>query len=160
MSIPPPEEALERIKDILYHLILPVTTVVFVNFGGWAYVTRNVVLGIFHEDYVMVARAKGVPERRVIFKHVLRSAAPPIVTMTLFALIGSLGGALITEAVFNWPGMGRLYWVAIQQQDVPVLLGTTTVSTILYLLVTVVVDLIYGLLDPRVKVGAAVKTGG
>jgi len=157
MSMPPPEEPVARFLDMLYHMILPVFTIVFVSFGGWAYITRSVVLSQFQEDYVMVARAKGLPERRVLYGHVLRAAAPPIVTMMTFSLLGSLGGAIISEIVFNWPGMGRLYWMALIQNDVPVLLGNTTVSIILYLASVVLMDLIYGFLDPRVRVGAAVR---
>ncbi len=153
-SIPPPEGTLERIADIIYHMILPVSTAVLVSFGGWAYTARSVVLSQFQEDYVMAARAKGVPERKVLYKHVLRAAAPPIVTMMVFSLLSSLGGAMISEIVFNWPGMGRLYWIALQEHDVPVLLGNTTFSIVLYLASLVIMDLIYGLLDPRVKVGA------
>ncbi len=155
-SIPPPEGTFERLIDILYHMILPVSTAVLVSFGGWAYTARSVVLSQFQEDYVMAARAKGVPERKVLYKHVLRASAPPIVTMMIFGLLGSLGGAMISEIVFNWPGMGRLYWTALIEHDVPVLLGNTTFSIILYLTTLVVMDLIYGLLDPRVKVGAQV----
>ncbi|HDM91992.1 MAG TPA: ABC transporter permease [Candidatus Korarchaeota archaeon] len=155
-SIPPPEGTLERLLDILYHVVLPVSTAVLVSFGGWAYTARSVVLSQFQEDYVMAARAKGVPERKVLYKHVLRASAPPIVTMMVFMLLGSLGGAMISEIVFNWPGMGRLYWIALAEHDVPVLLGNTTFSIILYQASLVVMDLIYGLLDPRVKVGAQV----
>ncbi|MGY0287966.1 MAG: ABC transporter permease [Candidatus Methanodesulfokora washburnensis] len=125
-----------------------------VSFGAWAYVTRSLVLGTLQEDFIMVARAKGVPERRVLYGHTLRAAAPPILTNTLLALIGSMGGAVITESVFNWPGLGRLYWIAIEEFDVPVLLGLTTVFTMLYLAAFVLQDLIYGLLDPRVRIGA------
>ncbi len=157
ISTPPPEGSLAQMMDIGYHMILPVFTAVFVSFGAWAYTARSVVINQFQEDYVMAARAKGVPERRVIFSHVLRAAAPPIVTMMAFGIIGSLGGAMISEIVFNWPGMGRLYWIAIEQRDVPVLLGNTTISVDLYLLVVVLMDIIYGFLDPRVKVGAAAK---
>lgn len=154
MSIPPPEGTVKKLADLLYHMILPVSTAVLVGFGGWAYTARSVVLSQFQEDYVMAARAKGVPERKVLYKHVLRASAPPILTMMIFGLLGSLGGAMISEIVFNWPGMGRLYWTALVEHDVPVLLGNTTFSIFLYLAAVVIMDLIYGFLDPRVKVGA------
>ena len=153
-SIPPPPPGIPALMDLLYHLALPVITVVLVSFGAWAYVTRSLVLGTLQEDFIMVARAKGIPERKVLYGHTLRAAAPPILTNTLLSLIASMGGAVITESVFNWPGLGRLYWIAIEEFDVPVLLGLTTVFTMLYLAAFVLQDLIYGLLDPRVRIGA------
>ncbi len=136
-------------------IALPLITLVLVGFGSWAYLTRNIVLSTLQEDFVMAARAKGIPERKVIYGHVLRAASPPIVTMSIIALLNSLGGAMISEAVFTWPGMGRLYYVALLQGDVPVLLGLTFVTTFLYVFSMVLVDLIYGLLDPRVRVGVS-----
>ncbi len=139
-------------------IALPLITLVLVGFGSWAYLTRNIVLATLQEDFVMAARAKGLPERKVIYGHVLRAASPPIVTMSIISLINSLNGAMISEAVFTWPGMGRLYYIALQQGDVPVLLGLTFVSTFLYVFSMVLVDLIYGLLDPRVRVGVSRST--
>lgn len=154
ISIPPPEGTIARALDIMYHMALPVFTIASVGFGGWAWITRNVVLGQLQEDYVMVARAKGVPERKVLYGHVLRASAPPITTMIFGALLGSLGGAIITEVVFNWPGMGRLYWTAVAANDVPVLLGNAVVMVGLFLTTMIMVDIIYVFLDPRVRVGA------
>ncbi len=151
--------AMAYILDLLWRMALPLATVVFVSFGGWTYVTRNIVVGTLQEDFVMAARAKGLPERKVIYGHVLRSASPPIVTMSVLSLIGSLGGAIITESVFTWPGMGRLYWVALQQGDLNVLLGLTFITTFLFVFAMVLVDLIYGFLDPRVKVGMLARGG-
>jgi peptide/nickel transport system permease protein len=141
------------IIDLLWHMALPLATVVFVSFGAWTYITRNIVVGTLQEDFVMAARAKGLPERKIIYGHVLRSASPPIVTMSILSLIGSLGGAIITESVFTWPGMGRLYWIALQQGDLRVLLGLTFITTFIFVVAMVLVDLVYGFLDPRVKVG-------
>jgi peptide/nickel transport system permease protein len=143
-----------KIIDLLWHMTLPLATVVFVSFGAWTYVTRNIVVGTLQEDFVMAARAKGLPERKVLYGHVLRTASPPIVTMSILSLIGSLGGAIITESVFTWPGMGRLYWIALQQGDLRVLLGLTFITTFIFVVAMVLVDLIYGFLDPRVKVGS------
>ncbi|HIE22844.1 MAG TPA: ABC transporter permease [Candidatus Korarchaeota archaeon] len=154
MSAPPPETLLARVADILYHLALPVMTYVFVVFGGWSYTTRNVVLNQLQEDFVMAARAKGIPERKVLYGHVLRASAPPIVTMIVGSLLGSLGGAMISEIVFNWPGMGRLYWNALSHFDIPVLMGNTTISMMLFLGSLIFTDLVYALLDPRVRIGA------
>ncbi|WP_010479953.1 ABC transporter permease [Thermococcus zilligii] len=143
------------VKDVLWKLVLPIMTYVFVSFGGWAWTTRNIMIGTLQEDFIMAARAKGVPERKVIYGHALRAAAPPIVTMVIFALLGSLGGAIISELVFNYPGMGRLYWVAIEQNETSLLIGLTYFFTVLYLAGVVLADMVYGFLDPRVKVGAS-----
>ncbi|KUH34375.1 peptide ABC transporter permease [Thermococcus celericrescens] len=147
----------EHVKDVIYKLALPVLTYVFVVFGGWAWTTRNIMIGTLQEDFIMAARAKGVPEHKIIYGHALRAAAPPIVTMIIFALLGSLGGAIISELVFNYPGMGRLYWVALQQNETNLLIGLTYFFTVLYLAGVVLADMVYGFLDPRVKVGASAK---
>jgi peptide/nickel transport system permease protein len=150
---PPPESSLGYFLDLMYHLVLPVFTLVILGFWGRAYITRNIVLSTLQEDFIMSARARGLSERRIVFGHTLRAAAPPIVTMSLLALLGSVGGALVFEGIFSWPGLGNLYWVAVQQNDIPVLMGNLTVTTALYIGGLAFLDLIYGFLDPRVKVG-------
>ncbi|ASJ15948.1 peptide ABC transporter permease [Thermococcus chitonophagus] len=155
MTSIPPKTGFAYYIDVLKHMILPLTTIVFVSFGGWAWVTRNLMIGTLQEDFIMAARAKGVPENRVIYGHALRATAPPIITMTIFTLLGSLNGAILTESVFNWPGMGRLYWVAIQQMELNLIMGLTYISVALYLIGVLLADLAYGYLDPRVKVGVS-----
>lgn len=151
-SIPPPQ-GVAYYLDLLHHLALPVLTLVIIGFWGRAYLTRNIVLGTLQEDYIISARARGLPEGKVLYGHALRSAAPPIATMGVMSLLISLQGSLIYEGIFSWPGMGNLYWVAVQQNDIPVLLGLLAVTTALYLGGLVFLDLIYGFLDPRIKVG-------
>lgn len=141
------------IPALLYHMTLPLITITALGFGGWAYIVRNLVIGIMQEDYITVAMAKGVPERNILYGHVLRSAAPPVVTLVVLSLSGSLGGALITEAVFDWPGMGRLFYTAIGALDIPIILGLVYVSTAVYLASIFIIDILYGLFDPRVKAG-------
>jgi peptide/nickel transport system permease protein len=143
----------QYIPALLYHMTLPLITITMLGFGGWAYIVRNLVIGIMQEDYITVAMAKGVPERNILYGHVLRSAAPPVVTIVVLSLSGSLGGALITEAVFDWPGMGRLIFNAIGALDIPIILGATYVSTALYLTSIFIADVLYGFFDPRVKAG-------
>jgi len=155
--LPQYENFFQYAGGVLYKMFLPLITIVFVSFGAWAYTSRNLVIGILQEDFVMVARAKGVPERKVIYGHVLRAAAPSIVTLTIFTLLGSIGGAIITESVFNWPGMGRLYWSAIQMNEISIIMGLTFVTVFLYLFGMVFADLVYGYLDPRIKVGVSGK---
>jgi peptide/nickel transport system permease protein len=150
---PPPAGSWTAFVDSLYHLILPVITLVVIGFWGRAFLTRNIVLSTLQEDYIMSARARGVPERKVLYGHALRSAAPPIVTMGLLALIVSFSGNILFEGIFSWPGMGNLYWVAVQQNDIPVLMGNLSLTTGLYITGLAILDLIYGFLDPRIKVG-------
>ncbi len=151
-SAPPPTSSLGYFLDLLWHLTLPVLTLVVLGFWGRAYLTRNVVLTTLQEDFIMSARARGLTERKILFGHTLRSAAPPIVTMTLLALLGSVAGSILFEGIFSWPGMGNLYWVAVGLNDIPVLMGNLAVTTMLYMAGLVILDLIYGFLDPRIKV--------
>jgi len=144
-----------KLKTWLYYMALPLATVVAVSFGGWAYVVRNVVVMRMGEDFVMVARAKGVPERRVLFGHVLRSASPPLVTMVALSLVNSLGGAIISEAVFGWPGMGLLYWISIANSEVMLLGATTYIIILLFVIVVIALNFLYALLDPRVRTAGA-----
>ncbi len=152
-STPPPEGSWARLVDLLYHMILPVLTLVLLRAWGGAYLIRNIVLGTLQEDYIMSARARGLPEQKVLYGHTLRSAAPPIATMAVMSLLISFSGGLIFEGIFSWPGMGNLFWVALQQYDIPVLMGNLAVTTLLYMSGLIFLDLIYGLLDPRIKVG-------
>jgi peptide/nickel transport system permease protein len=153
MHSTPPPEGIGYTLDLLYHMILPVLTLVILGFWGVAYITRNVVLGTLQEDFIMSARARGISEQRVLFGHTLRAAAPPIVTMAVLGLLGSLFGAIIFEGIFSWPGMGSLYWQSVQQNDIPVLMGNLSMTTGIYIIGLAFLDLIYGFLDPRVKVG-------
>lgn len=149
----PHEEFLGFLLDFLHHLALPLITWVIVSFGYYAYVTRNLVIHILGEDYVMAARAKGLPERLVMRRYVLRPASPPIVTMTALALIYSWMGAIITETVFDWPGLGRLYYEAVWAMDAPVIIGLTVMFAYLLIVTVFILDIIYGILDPRIRVG-------
>jgi len=138
---------------LLYHMVLPLVTLVLLGFGGWTYVVRNLVVAVLQEDYISVAVAKGVPEKKILYGHALKSAAPPVITILALSLSGSLGGAIITEAVFDWPGIGRLYWAAVSSLDIPVIVGLTYVTTLIFLVSIFLADILYGLFDPRVKVG-------
>jgi peptide/nickel transport system permease protein len=150
-SIPSSDPA--YVGSLLYHMTLPLITIVLVSFGAWAYIVRNFVVGILNEDYIMVKRAEGIPERRVVYSHALRNAAPPIITVLALSLSGSIGGAIISEAVFDWPGIGKLYFDAINVLDLPVIIGLTYVTTLVFLVSIFIADLMYGLFDPRVRVG-------
>ncbi len=151
-SVPSPQGIMFLI-DRLWHMALPVLTLVLLGFWGLSFVIRNIVLGILQEDYIMSARARGIPENKVLFGHTMRTAAPPLVTIALLSFLASFSGGIIFEGIFSWPGLGNLFWVAVQQNDIPVLMGDLALSTGLYQAGLVVLDLIYGFLDPRIKVG-------
>ena len=152
VSVPPPENSFAYALDILQHMALPLLTIILVSSGGLAYVIRNMALRAFSEDYIFAARARGISERRIVYRHAFRAASPAIATIAGFTLLSSLGGAIISEVVFNWPGMGLLYWTAITQQDLPVVVGLTYISILLYVLLVLVLEIIYGVLDPRIRV--------
>ena len=139
--------------SLIYHMTLPIITIVMIGFGTWAYLVRNFMAGIMQEDFILVKKIIGVKQRKVIFGSALKNAAPPIITVLALSLSGSLGGAIITEAVFDWPGMGRLYFEAITLMDLPVIIGATYVLTVFFLISIFVSDLLYGYLDPRIKTG-------
>lgn len=151
-SVPPPE-GIAYYLDILKHIALPVLTLVAIGFWGRAFLIRNIALGILQEDYIMAARARGIPEHKVLYGHTMRTAAPPIATMAILALLASVGGNILFEGIFSWPGLGNLYWIAIEQHDIPVLMSNLSITTGLYIFGLVLLDLIYGYLDPRIKVG-------
>ena len=139
--------------SLLYHMTLPIITIVLIGFGTWAYLVRNFMAGIMQEDFIFVKKTIGLKQRKIIFGSALKNAAPPIVTILALSLSGSLGGAIITEAVFDWPGMGRLYFEAITLMDLPVIIGATYVLTVFFLVSIFVSDLLYGYLDPRIRTG-------
>lgn len=142
----------QYLADLAYHMLLPLITLVLVGFGSWAYIVRYFVVGIMSEDYIAAKRAAGIPEKKVVYSHALKNAAPPIVTVIALSLAGSFGGAITVEAVFDWPGMGRLYYDAIGALDIPVIIGLTYVSTVIFVITVFITDIVYAYFDPRVKV--------
>jgi peptide/nickel transport system permease protein len=151
VSIPPPTEPIAYLLDVLYHMFLPLMAWLASFFGGWAYVTRNLTMQISEEDFVVAARAKGLPDGLITRRYILRPALPPIITTVALALIGSWTGAIITETVFNWPGLGQLFYNAITVLDAPVIIGLTVVYAYLLVATVFVLDLTYGLMDPRIR---------
>lgn len=137
--------------SLLYHMTLPLITLVLIGFGSWAYLVRNFLVGVLQEDFVMAKRAVGIDKKKILYRHALKNAAPPIVTVLALSLSGSLGGAIITEAVFDWPGMGRLYYEAISVLDLPVIIGATYVLTAFFLVSIFLADILYGYFDPRIR---------
>ena len=141
------------IGALLYHMTLPLITIVLIGFGSWAYLVRNFMVGIMQEDFINAKRTIGISQKKITYVHALKNAAPPIVTILALSLSGSLGGAIITEAVFDWPGMGRLYFEAITVMDLPIIIGATYILTVFFLISIFIADLLYGYFDPRVRTG-------
>jgi len=148
-SIPPSDPG--YIAALLYHMALPLITLVLIGFGSWAFLVRNFMIGIMQEDFITAKKTMGISQKKIIYSHALKNTAPPILTILALSLSGSLGGAIITEAVFDWPGMGRLYFEAITVMDLPVIIGATYVLTVFFLISIFIADLLYGYFDPRVK---------
>lgn len=142
---------LGALADSVQHLILPAFTLAFFNLALLSRLTRWALLEVLEEDYVRTARAKGQRERLVIYRHAFRNALLPIVTIIGLQFGNALGGAVITETIYGWPGMGRLVVQAIGQRDFPVVQGAVLVLALLFSLVNVVVDLTYALIDPRIR---------
>jgi peptide/nickel transport system permease protein len=143
------------IFDLLYHMSLPLLTLVIIGFGSWAYIVRYFVLLVLGEDFIRAKRTAGVSERKILYSHALRNAAPPIFTSVALSLAGVFGGAILTETVFNWPGMGMLYYEAIGNLDIPVLIGLTYISTLIFVITVFIIDLAYGYFDPRLRVAGS-----
>jgi len=151
VSAPAPREQPALLLDQLWHLALPLATVSFSSFGGWSYTTRNLVLQIMDEDFVTAARTKGLPERTILNRYVLRAASPPIMTGIVLALVVSWTGAIITETVFSWPGLGLLFFEAVQGPDAPTIVALTVIYAYLFVITVFILDVAYGLLDPRIR---------
>ena len=137
--------------DALWHLILPAITLAFSTIAVITRIMRNSMLEVLGLDYVKTARAKGLPEKTVTRKHARKNAMIPTTTVIGLAFGGLLGGAVLTESIFNWPGLGRYSTQAIGGQDIPAILGFVLITAIIYVLVNLVVDVLYAYLDPRVR---------
>jgi len=137
--------------DVISHLILPAVTLGTSMAGLLTRLTRSTLLDVLRVDYVRTARAKGLHETVVIFKHAFRNALIPIVTVAGLQFGALLGGSMIVETVFAWPGMGRLAVQAVQQRDYPVIQGTTLVFAALFMTVILLVDVLYVFIDPRIR---------
>uniref|UniRef100_A0A7C4FG43 ABC transporter permease n=1 Tax=Ignisphaera aggregans TaxID=334771 RepID=A0A7C4FG43_9CREN len=138
-------------KDVLFYAWLPILTIVIVILGPWIYSTRAMLLRIVREDFVLAAVARGLPQKVVLRKYILRPALSPVMTSVLLGLAGTLGGYIITESVFDWPGMGALYYQAIISGDPATILGLTYILTLVYVIARFVLEILYVALDPRVR---------
>jgi peptide/nickel transport system permease protein len=144
--------AREYVWDIVWHTILPVVTLGLVTFGAVMLITRTSMLETLGEDYIMTARAKGLPKRVIRDRHAARNALLPVVTSFVLAMGTVIGGAIITEQIFSWPGMGSLFLQGIVVSDIPLVAGALAITGVLTLFAHLVVDILYTILDPRIRV--------
>jgi peptide/nickel transport system permease protein len=141
------------VAGYLRHLFLPMLTLTVFSIGGWILLTRATMLDAITEDYIVTARAKGLTERAVLFRHALKNASLPIITSAALSFGFILSGAIITETVFTYPGLGAWTWTAIQFLDYTVLMAVFYIVSICVIVANVVADLLYGIIDPRIKYG-------
>ena len=151
MSRPPPTEFWAQIVDRLWHLFLPGLTLFLFFYGSFALLTRSAVLETLTEDYILTAKAKGLDDRKILFKHALRNALLPLVTTAAIWLASVIGGAIITEQIFTYEGMGYLIWMAVARYDYPVLQATFYILALAVIIANFIADIIYGFIDPRIK---------
>ena len=137
--------------DILRHMILPIVTLTLISFAGTMLLTRNSMLETVREDYVMAARAKGLPEKLVRDRHAARNALLPVVTSLVYSLIFAIDGSVIIEGVFSWPGTGLTLLQAVRSEDLPLVMGAMVFIGLFSLLAHVIVDILYVYLDPRIR---------
>jgi peptide/nickel transport system permease protein len=141
----------DQLIDIAWHMFLPVTVLTMLSTGSLTRYFRTSMLEVIRQDYIRTARAKGLKERTVIFKHALRNAMLPAITLMGFELPSLFGGAIIMEKIFIWPGVGQVYLESISMRDYPFMLGFTVFISVLTLLGNLLSDVLYGAADPRIR---------
>ena len=140
------------IMDRVKHLILPIFVSAFGGLAGLSRYTRANMLEIIRQDYIMTARSKGLAERVVIFKHALRNALLPVITILGLSVPGLIGGSVIFETIFAIPGMGQLFYMSVMARDYPVIMGILVIGAVLTLMGNLIADISYALADPRIKI--------
>ena len=143
--------AFGKIWDKMNHLILPVTLEAFGGLAGLSRYMRSNMLEVIRQDYITTARAKGLPETKVIYKHALRNALLPVITILGLSIPGLIGGSVIFENIFSIPGMGQLFFQAVMMRDYPVIMGILTIGAVLTLVGNLLADIGYALADPRIR---------
>ncbi len=143
--------AAPTLADRISHLMLPACMLAFVSLGSHIRYMRAGMLDVMHQDYIRTAHAKGLREGAVIVKHALKNSVIPLVTIIGLEIPGLFGGAVITETIFSWPGMGRLFFNSIERADYAVMMGILMLSATLIVLFGLITDIVYGFLDPRIR---------
>ncbi|WP_254173009.1 ABC transporter permease [Planktothrix pseudagardhii] len=142
---------LGKIADIAWHSILPTLALSITSFAGLQRLMRGQLLDVLRQDYIQTARAKGLPENRVIYIHALRNAVNPLITLLGFEFASLLGGAFIAETFFNWPGLGKLILQAVQQQDLYLVMASLMMGAVMLIIGNLLADLLLKAVDPRIK---------
>lgn len=148
-----PLDGFKYVISVAHHLFLPMITLALLYLALYSRLARASMMEVLNSDYIRTARAKGMSERVVIFRHALRNAILPVVTMVGLQLSRVFAGAILVETVFNWPGLGRLAFDSILRRDIPTILGILLFSTVMVVAMNIITDLSYRLIDPRIKVG-------
>ena len=144
--------ALERVLDVAKHLILPVSISAFAGIAGMSRYSRSSMLEVIRQDYIRTARAKGLPESKVILRHAFKNALMPIVTILGLSVPALIGGSVIFETIFAIPGMGHLFYASTMSRDYPTIMGILVIGAVLTLLGNLIADISYALVDPRIRV--------
>jgi peptide/nickel transport system permease protein len=152
-AINPPPNIFVDVVDRMWHLFLPVVVLTLFLYGSFLLLTRATMMETLTEDYITTARAKGLKERAILFKHALKNAALPVITNAAIAIGFILSGAIITEQVFNIPGLGQWTWAAIPYKDYPVLHCIFYLTALCVIIANFIADILYGVVDPRIKYG-------
>jgi peptide/nickel transport system permease protein len=144
--------SLERVIDVLGHLILPVFVSAFGGLAGMSRYMRSNMLEVIRQDYITTARAKGLDERTVIYKHAMRNALLPVITILGLSVPGLIGGSVIFETIFAIPGMGQLFYQSVMMRDYPTIMGVLVIGAVLTLVGNLMADVMYSVADPRIRV--------
>lgn len=138
-------------QQVTWHLVLPVITIAMISVAGYSRYIRSTMLEVINSDYIRTARAKGLPERRTLFVHAFKNASLPLVTLIGLQVPGLIAGAVVTETIFAWPGMGRLFIDHLNRSDVAVIMGLLMIITLIVVASQLFVDVLYTWLDPRIR---------
>lgn len=145
---------LGKIRDIAWHMVLPTLALSITSFAGLQRIMRGQLLDVLRQDYIQTARAKGLPENRVIYVHALRNAINPLITLLGFEFAALLSGSFITEYFFNWPGLGRLIYQALLAQDIYLVMASLMIGAAMLIAGNLLADLLLKVVDPRIKLGS------
>lgn len=152
VSIPQPTGTIAIALDYIWHMTLPVLSLTLMGFGGWALYVRNLMVGALAEDFVLMARARGLSERQVVYGHAFRTILPPILTILLMSVPGLVSGAVITESVFSLHGVGTFLLEAVSGHDYPSAGAAFYILALITVFSNLFADIIYGFVDPRVRI--------
>ncbi len=139
------------VSQVAWHMVLPVVSISIISIAGYTRYIRSCMIDVINEDYIRTARAKGLRENAILFRHAFKNASLPLVTLLGLDLAFLLGGAVVTESIFAWPGMGRLFWDAAVDTDIPVLMGVLMLIALAVVIFQIITDIAYTFLDPRIR---------